>query len=109
MKDPNGRLFEAAARLLQPVLHEVVFLGGSATGLLITDQAAPSVRATDDVDVITEVGSYAQDQTLSGRLRELGLTEDTNDGAPMCRWRPGISSSTSCRLTEDSWLRQSLV
>ena len=63
MKDPNGLLFEAAARLLRPLLDELVFLGGSATGLLITDQAAPSVRATDDVDVITEVGSYAQDET----------------------------------------------
>jgi hypothetical protein len=87
MKDPNGLLFEAAARLLHPLLQELVFVGGSATGLLITDQAAPSVRATDDVDVITEVGTYGQYETLSQRLRGLGLTEDTSDGAPMCRWR----------------------
>jgi hypothetical protein len=89
MKDPNGLLFEAAARLLRPLLHELVFLGGSATGLLISDQAAPSVRATNDVDVITEVGSYGQYETLSERLREIGLTEDMSDGAPMCRWRHG--------------------
>jgi predicted nucleotidyltransferase len=89
MKDPNGLLFEAAARLLRPLLNDLVFLGGSATGLLITDQAAPGVRATDDVDVITEVGSYAQYETLSERLRKIGLTEDMSDGAPMCRWRHG--------------------
>lgn len=89
MNDPNGLLFEAAARLLRPLLDELVFLGGSATGLLITDRAAPGVRATDDVDVITEVGSYGQYQTLSERLREIGLTEDMSDGAPMCRWRHG--------------------
>lgn len=87
MKDLNGLLFEAAARLLRPLLQEVVFVGGSTTGLLITDGAAPSVRATDDVDVITEIGTYGQYETLSQRLRSLGLTEDTSDGAPMCRWR----------------------
>lgn len=87
MKDPNGLLFEAAARLLRPMLQDLVFVGGSATGLLITDHAAPSVQATDDVDVITEVGSYGQYETLSQRLRDLGLMEDTSDGAPMCRWR----------------------
>jgi hypothetical protein len=89
MKDPNGQLFEAAARLLRPLLHELVFLGGSATGLLISDQGAPNVRATDDVDVITEVGSYGQYGTLCERLRKLGLTEDMSEGAPMCRWRHG--------------------
>ena len=40
-----------------PVADEMVFLGGCATGLLITDPAAPSVRVTMDVDVITEVAS----------------------------------------------------
>jgi hypothetical protein len=30
----------AAARLLQPLLGELVFVGGSVTGLLITDEAA---------------------------------------------------------------------
>jgi hypothetical protein len=89
MRDPNSLLFEAAARLLRPLLHELVFLGGSATGLLITDQGASSIRATEDVDVITEVGSYAQYGTLSDRLREIGLKEDTRDGAPMCRWLHG--------------------
>jgi predicted nucleotidyltransferase len=74
---------------MRPLLDELVFLGGSATGLLITDRAAPAVRATDDVDVITEVGSYAQYETLSERLREIGLTEDMSDGAPMSRWRHG--------------------
>jgi hypothetical protein len=35
----------------------VAFLGGAAIALWITDPAAPAVRATDDVDVIVEVGS----------------------------------------------------
>ncbi len=48
-----------AARL-KPLLPEIVFVGGCTTGLLITDPAASPVRATDDVDVIVEVASYAE-------------------------------------------------
>jgi len=64
-----------------------VFAGGCATGLLITDPAAGSIRPTIDVDVITEVVSYAEYALLSERLRGLGLSEDSSEGAPTCRWR----------------------
>jgi hypothetical protein len=47
-----------AARL-KPLLPEIVFVGGCTTGVLITDPAAAPVRATDDVDVIVEIASYA--------------------------------------------------
>jgi len=87
MKDPNLTLLEAAVRLLQPLLDELVFAGGCATGLLITDSAAGGIRPTTDVDTITEVASYAEYVTLSERLRALGLTEDHSDDAPTCRWR----------------------
>ena len=30
----------------------VVFVGGAAAGLLITDLAAPTIRRTDDVDIV---------------------------------------------------------
>lgn len=43
---------------LGPLVEDFVFLGGCAVGLLLTDRAAPPVRATVDVDVITEVGSH---------------------------------------------------
>src|SRR5688572_26192329 len=87
MKDPNRVQLEAAVRVLQPLLDELVFAGGCATGLLITDPAAGSVRPTMDVDTITEVASYAEYATLSERLRGLGLGEDSSEGAPTCRWR----------------------
>lgn len=87
MTDPNLTLLEAAVRLLQPLLDELVLAGGCATGLLITDPAAAGIRPTKDVDVITEVASYAEYATLSERLRALGLTEDHTEGAPTCRWR----------------------
>src|ERR1035437_2265717 len=55
MRDTNRQLLLSAARLLRPLLEELVFVGGCVTGLLITDEAAPSVRATLDVDAITEI------------------------------------------------------
>ena len=60
MNDPNLPLLEAAVRLLQPLLDELVFVGGCATGLLITDPAAGGIRPTKDVDTIAEVASYAE-------------------------------------------------
>jgi predicted nucleotidyltransferase len=77
-----------AARL-EPLLPEIVFVGGCTTGLLITDPAASPVRATDDVDVIVEVASYAEYARFSKRLRKLGFSEDSSEGAPICRWRVG--------------------
>ncbi len=87
--DPNLQLLEAAARALEPMLDEFVFVGGCVTGLFITDPAAAGVRPTTDVDVIAEVYSYAEYDGLSQRLRELGLVEDAREHAPTCRWRHG--------------------
>ena len=87
--DPNLQLLEAAARALEPLLGEVVFVGGCVTGLMITDPAVAGTRPTTDVDVIAEVYSYAEYGALSDRLLELGLIQDARDGAPTCRWRSG--------------------
>jgi predicted nucleotidyltransferase len=87
--DPNRELFESVVRLLQPVLDELVFVGGCTTGLLLTDPAASAIRPTKDVDVIVDVTSYAKYAALSERLLALGLKEDTSEGAPLCRWRHG--------------------
>ena len=52
MPNPNLELLELAAEQLRPLLSEIVFVGGCATGLLIDDPAAAPVRGTYDVDVI---------------------------------------------------------
>lgn len=58
MADPNRALLESVVRLLAPVLHELVFVGGCTTGLFITDPAAGGIRPTRDVDAIVDVTSY---------------------------------------------------
>ena len=71
---------------LGPVSDEMVFLGGCATGLLITDPAAPPIRATRDVDVVIEVASLAEYYRISASLRDRGFREDRTEQAPICRW-----------------------
>lgn len=87
MANHNLELLTDAARLLKPLLNELVFVGGCATALLITDKAAAEVRPTYDVDAIAEITSYAAYVDFSERLRQLGFAEDDDDGAPICRWR----------------------
>lgn len=84
--DPNADIVELAAQKLEPLLNDIVFVGGSAIGLLITDVAASPIRVTTDVDVIVQVASLNEYQKLSKRLRECGFQEDTREDAPVCRW-----------------------
>ena len=87
MANHNLDLLAEAARLLKPLLGELVFVGGCTTALLITDKAAADVRPTYDVDAIAEITSYAAYADFSERLRKIGFAEDTTEGAPICRWR----------------------
>ena len=86
-RNPNLEMLEVTVACLGPLVDDLVFLGGCAAGLLITDTAAPPVRATRDVDVITGAGSLADYYRLSEKLRSRGFVEDTGDEAPICRWK----------------------
>src|SRR5437870_2302744 len=87
MPKRNLELLIDAGRVLQPLAEELVFVGGAATGLLITDAAAADIRSTYDVDVIVEITSISQYTAFGSRLRRLGFQEDNSEGAPICRWR----------------------
>ncbi len=54
MANRNLELLIGVARLLRPLLDDLVFVGGCTTALLITDAAAAEVRPTYDVDSIAE-------------------------------------------------------
>ena len=90
MKRPDRGSIEAlvasVARDLGPVLDECVFVGGIATGLLITDPAATRFPVTTDLDLVVEIKTRGEYEQLSERLRALGLRHDTSTGAPICRW-----------------------
>ena len=72
--------------MLGDIAESFVFIGGSTTGLLITDPARAPVRATVDVDVLTETISKVEYKRLGDRLRSAGFREDRE---VICRWLGG--------------------
>ncbi|MEO1245306.1 MAG: hypothetical protein AAFX56_06420 [Pseudomonadota bacterium] len=85
-QSPNIEILEIAAQALGAVCEDLVFLGGCATALLITDSAAPPVRVTRDVDTVAEIASVAEYHVLGKRLRKCGFYVDPSKDAPICRW-----------------------
>ena len=77
------------AHALGPLCDRFVFVGGCATGLLVTDPAASPVRATRDVDVVVEVVSLAGYHKLERQLEQAGFNHDRSEDAPVCRWIVG--------------------
>ena len=108
MANPNLELLTDAAKLLEPLLGELVFVGGCATALLITDKAAADVRPTFDVDAIAEITSYAGYDTFSERLKKLGFQEDTKEDAPRCRWRQETTTLDAMEHSEERALENGL-
>ncbi|MBI5556397.1 MAG: hypothetical protein HY885_02020 [Deltaproteobacteria bacterium] len=89
LNNPNIQILETAVQHLGVLIDRLVFLGGCATGLLLTDMAAPPIRHTQYVDVITEVATLADYYRLAEQLREHGFQEDSSENAPICRWKAG--------------------
>lgn len=55
--DPNVAKVELVAQALGDLRERVVFVGGCAVGLLLTDPAAAAPRVTYDVDLVAEVAA----------------------------------------------------
>jgi predicted nucleotidyltransferase len=85
-RDPNVALVEIVVSRLDRLCEELVFVGGCATGLLVTDLARPPVRATKDVDLVAEVTSVTSYYALHSELKARGFAEDKKVN---CRWRLG--------------------
>jgi predicted nucleotidyltransferase len=88
-RNPNLARLTSAARKLEPLFDQIVFVGGCVTGLLLTDPAAAPVRPTLDVDAIVAISSYADFTLLEKQMRELGFHESHAEGVPVCRWISG--------------------
>ena len=84
--DPNRPYLIIVAEALGELREEVVFVGGCAAGLLITDPAAESIRATKDVDAIVEAATLVDYYRIEQRLSLLGFMQDTT-GDVVCRWK----------------------
>lgn len=114
MADPNLPQLIAAAKVLQPLLADLVFVGGCTTGLLVTDPGSAPIRATVDVDAVIEITSYVGYTNISQKLLELGLINDQDPAAPICRWKYGNLTIDVMPLDEkilgfsNRWYRQAI-
>jgi nucleotidyltransferase AbiEii toxin of type IV toxin-antitoxin system len=79
-------LIQLASAALGPLCDDLVFIGGSAIGLWISDEGAPDPRPTDDVDVIVEVTTRADYEQFAERLHGRNFSEDVFGGF-LGRWR----------------------
>lgn len=86
-RDPNVAKLQLVAHALGPLRERVVFVGGCAVGLLVTDEAAAPVRATLDVDLVVSVSALSAYRGIEKELSKLGFKRDMAAEAPICRWR----------------------
>ncbi len=81
----NIQMLEIAAGHLEPLLEEVVFVGGATIELWVTDPLAPPLRATADVDVIVEISTRRDYYRFEKRVRKLGFEND-HESRVICRF-----------------------
>jgi hypothetical protein len=85
--DPNVAKVELVAQALGDLREELVFVGGCAVGLLLTDPAAAPPRVTYDVDLVAEVAALRGYHRLESEFSRRGFERDMAADAPICRWR----------------------
>lgn len=86
MSNPNLALLELVANALGPVCDDVVFVGGCATGLLLTQARPDRIRITEDVDIIAQALTACDYHAIEAKVRARGFSNDMRPGAPICRW-----------------------
>lgn len=69
---------------LEPLLDEILFIGGGIVPLYITDPAVLYIRPTLDLDILTTATTYNSYQATVDKLLALGFQHDI-DG-PICRF-----------------------
>ena len=86
---PNVPKVELVAQALGDLREQLVFVGGCAVDLLLTDTAAAPSRVTYDVDLVAQVAALAGYHKLEEEFVRLGFKRDISRDAPICRWRLG--------------------
>ena len=84
--DPNREYLLVVADAIGDLCNEVVFVGGSVAGLLLTDPIADGIRATKDVDAVVEATTLSQYHQIEKHLSVSGFKRDASSEV-ICRWR----------------------
>lgn len=88
--DPNLPHLQAIAEALGDLRDQMVFVGGSTAGLLLSDPLAEGVRPTLDVDAIVQADGLAHFHRIEAQLEQRGFLRD-NHSDVICRWRHGAT------------------
>ena len=89
MSDANTELLSRMAEALGDLRERLVFVGGCATALLVTDPAAAPVRATQDVDAVVAIASTVEYLRFGEALHARGFRQTLEEGEPPYRWSLG--------------------
>lgn len=79
-------ILKIAAKTLQPLKDDLVFLGGATISIYITEPIHVKIRETLDVDCVVEVGHRLEYEDIARKLRSLGFSEDM-DSHVICRFK----------------------
>ena len=85
--DPNRAMLLQVAQALGDLRESLVFVGGCATGLLVTSVRAQMLRPTDDVDMVVQAATAQEYHKAEKQLQVRGFMHDMSAEAPICRWR----------------------
>lgn len=83
--DANLPILIRIAEALGELRGELVFVGGCAAGLLVTDPAVSGVRTTYDVDAIVEAATLTAFHSIEHKLSLHGFDRDIQSDV-ICRW-----------------------
>ena len=84
--NPNPAILDLVARALGPVCERVIFVGGCATGLLLTLERPDRIRITEDVDIVAQALTVHDYHAIEKQVRAQGFSNDMRPDAPICRW-----------------------
>lgn len=88
--DPNLQRLQVIAEALGDLRDQVVFVGGSTAGLLLSDPLAEGVRPTLDVDAIVQAEGLAHFHRIEAQVEQRGFLRDIHSDV-ICRWRHGAT------------------
>lgn len=84
MPNPSTILLEHIAKVLRPLLDDIMFVGGTIVSLYISNEDKP--RPTKDVDIVIQVVTKPEFYRFLDSIKELGFKEDQSEDAPICRY-----------------------
>ncbi|MCV2367007.1 hypothetical protein [Roseateles oligotrophus] len=64
----------------------MIFVGGCATGLLLTQERPDRIRITEDVDIVAQALTVHDYHAIEDQVRAQGFSNDMRPDAPICRW-----------------------